>query len=258
MQHALKTALAGRTSLVIAHRLSTIREADQILVIDGGRVRERGQHEELLAAGGLYAELYHTQFAEPGAAGRLLGPGSVSVADPAQLLAGHCLDLGHLGTGRAAVASCRAPARQAARTGPAGSTGRTCGRRTRTAAAAAGPAAGSSSSYRSVTSCSADSRPRAAGPSAAPCRASASRTCRPGQVGPGRPVGLGLHAEQRVGELGVQLSTNRAGTRPAPAGSASIPATASRPSLMICTSRASGNASSSASAQYIRSGLASP
>jgi len=63
VQHALKTALAGRTSLVIAHRLSTIREADQILVIDGGQIRERGQHEELLAAGGLYAELYHTQFA---------------------------------------------------------------------------------------------------------------------------------------------------------------------------------------------------
>jgi ATP-binding cassette subfamily B protein len=63
VQHALKTALARRTSLVIAHRLSTIREADQILVLDGGRIIERGRHEELLAAGGLYAELYHTQFA---------------------------------------------------------------------------------------------------------------------------------------------------------------------------------------------------
>jgi len=63
VQRALKTALAGRTSLVIAHRLSTIREADQILVIDDGQVRERGRHEELLAAGGLYAELYQTQFA---------------------------------------------------------------------------------------------------------------------------------------------------------------------------------------------------
>src|SRR5499427_3655925 len=70
VQHALKTALAGRTSLVIAHRLSTIREADQILVIDDGQTRERGQHEELLAAGGLYADLYRTQFArqEPAAA----------------------------------------------------------------------------------------------------------------------------------------------------------------------------------------------
>jgi ATP-binding cassette, subfamily B, bacterial len=62
IQQALKTALSGRTSLVIAHRLSTIQEADQILVIDAGMVCERGTHEELLAAGGLYAELYQTQF----------------------------------------------------------------------------------------------------------------------------------------------------------------------------------------------------
>ncbi len=63
VQRALKTALAGRTSLVIAHRLSTIREADQILVVDAGRITERGTHEELLAASGTYADLYHTQFA---------------------------------------------------------------------------------------------------------------------------------------------------------------------------------------------------
>jgi ATP-binding cassette, subfamily B, bacterial len=63
VQRALKTALAGRTSLVIAHRLSTIIQADQILVIDAGKVTERGTHDELLAAGGLYTELYHTQFA---------------------------------------------------------------------------------------------------------------------------------------------------------------------------------------------------
>jgi ATP-binding cassette, subfamily B, bacterial len=63
IQQALKTALSGRTSLVIAHRLSTIREADQILVIDLGEIRERGTHDELLASGGLYAELYRTQFA---------------------------------------------------------------------------------------------------------------------------------------------------------------------------------------------------
>ena len=62
VQRALATALAGRTSLVIAHRLSTVREADQILVIDDGRIVERGTHDELLAAGGLYAELYRTQF----------------------------------------------------------------------------------------------------------------------------------------------------------------------------------------------------
>jgi ATP-binding cassette subfamily B protein len=63
VQRALKTALAGRTSLVIAHRLSTIREASQILVVDAGRITERGTHSELLEAGGLYADLYHTQFA---------------------------------------------------------------------------------------------------------------------------------------------------------------------------------------------------
>ena len=71
VQRALKTALTGRTSLVIAHRLSTIRDADQILVIDAGKVTERGTHEELLAADGLYAELYHTQFAVQGSVGPL-------------------------------------------------------------------------------------------------------------------------------------------------------------------------------------------
>src|SRR4051794_33095446 len=63
VQRALKIALEGRTSLVIAHRLSTVRDADQILVVDGGRVVQRGRHAELLAEGGLYAELYRTQFA---------------------------------------------------------------------------------------------------------------------------------------------------------------------------------------------------
>jgi ATP-binding cassette, subfamily B, bacterial len=63
VQRALKAALAGRTSLVIAHRLSTIREAEEILVMDGGRIIERGRHVDLLVAGGLYATLYHTQFA---------------------------------------------------------------------------------------------------------------------------------------------------------------------------------------------------
>jgi ATP-binding cassette, subfamily B, bacterial len=76
VQRALKTALSGRTSLVIAHRLSTIREADQILVIDDGRVRERGQHEELLASGGLYADLYWTQFARQEYAGAGLRSGA--------------------------------------------------------------------------------------------------------------------------------------------------------------------------------------
>jgi len=62
VQQALRTALAGRTSIVIAHRLSTVREADQILVLEDGRVAERGRHDELLARGGLYSELYRTQF----------------------------------------------------------------------------------------------------------------------------------------------------------------------------------------------------
>ncbi|MFC6088452.1 ABC transporter ATP-binding protein [Saccharothrix lopnurensis] len=64
VQAALGEALAGRTAVVIAHRLSTIRAADLILVVEGGRVVERGTHVELLAAGGRYEELYRTQFAE--------------------------------------------------------------------------------------------------------------------------------------------------------------------------------------------------
>ena len=62
IQEALETALAGRTSIVIAHRLSTIQSADQILVIEAGRVVERGRHEELAGQGGLYADLYETQY----------------------------------------------------------------------------------------------------------------------------------------------------------------------------------------------------
>ncbi len=65
IQHALSTLLAGRSSVVIAHRLSTIRNADLILVIEQGRIVERGTHDELLAHGGIYAELYSRQFKEP-------------------------------------------------------------------------------------------------------------------------------------------------------------------------------------------------
>ena len=63
VQDALTEALEGRTSIVIAHRLSTIRAADEILVLEAGRVVERGDHATLLARGGRYAELYRTQFA---------------------------------------------------------------------------------------------------------------------------------------------------------------------------------------------------
>jgi ABC-type multidrug transport system fused ATPase/permease subunit len=73
VQQALTAALAGRTALVIAHRLSTVRAADEILVVEDGRIVERGAHAELLAAGGRYAELYKTQFAE-GAAPAVAAP----------------------------------------------------------------------------------------------------------------------------------------------------------------------------------------
>ncbi len=65
VQEALIEALAGRTAVVIAHRLSTIRAADLILVIEDGRVVERGTHTELVTAGGRYEELYRTQFDQP-------------------------------------------------------------------------------------------------------------------------------------------------------------------------------------------------
>lgn len=64
VQRALDSALEGRTSLVIAHRLSTIRRADQILVVDLGRIVQRGTHSELLAVGGIYETLYRTQFSD--------------------------------------------------------------------------------------------------------------------------------------------------------------------------------------------------
>jgi ATP-binding cassette subfamily B protein len=62
VQQALDLAMEGRTSIVIAHRLSTVRNADLIIVVDHGRIVQRGRHEELLREGGLYAELYRTQF----------------------------------------------------------------------------------------------------------------------------------------------------------------------------------------------------
>ncbi|MEV5987495.1 ABC transporter ATP-binding protein [Streptomyces sp. NPDC052051] len=67
VQEALTEALSGRTAVVIAHRLSTVRAADVILVVEAGRIVERGTHHELLAAGGRYAQLYRTQFEKAGA-----------------------------------------------------------------------------------------------------------------------------------------------------------------------------------------------
>ncbi|WP_422744835.1 ABC transporter ATP-binding protein [Mycobacterium sp. WMMD1722] len=77
VQQALGEALAGRTSLVIAHRLSTVRAADVILVVEGGRIVERGTHEELLERRGRYAELYRTQFGRQPAARRSRSPHDV-------------------------------------------------------------------------------------------------------------------------------------------------------------------------------------
>lgn len=82
VQRALATVLAGRTSIVIAHRLSTVRDADRILVVSGGSIVESGCHEELLEAGGLYAELYRTQFRDDG--GSAIAGGSL--ADAADLI----------------------------------------------------------------------------------------------------------------------------------------------------------------------------
>ena len=61
IQKALDVLMAGRTTFVIAHRLSTVHRADQIVVLDGGRIVERGTHHELLACGGLYREIYNLQ-----------------------------------------------------------------------------------------------------------------------------------------------------------------------------------------------------
>ena len=63
MQAALEVLMRGRTTFVIAHRLATVKGADTILVVDSGRIVQRGTHAELLRAGGLYAELYERQFA---------------------------------------------------------------------------------------------------------------------------------------------------------------------------------------------------
>jgi ATP-binding cassette subfamily B protein len=67
IQAALLRLMDGRTAFVIAHRLSTIRQADQVLVIDGGRIIERGTHQSLLDQGGFYYNLYMSQYRHVGA-----------------------------------------------------------------------------------------------------------------------------------------------------------------------------------------------
>ena len=64
VQDAFEELMKGRTSFIVAHRLSTIKNADQILVMKAGNIIERGTHEELLARGGFYANLYASQFAK--------------------------------------------------------------------------------------------------------------------------------------------------------------------------------------------------
>jgi ATP-binding cassette, subfamily B, multidrug efflux pump len=64
IQKAIQTMMKGRTSIVIAHRLSTIQHADEILVLDKGKIEERGTHHQLMVAGGLYKQLHELQFAE--------------------------------------------------------------------------------------------------------------------------------------------------------------------------------------------------
>jgi ABC-type multidrug transport system fused ATPase/permease subunit len=65
VQEALERLSEGRTTLVIAHRLSTVRDADRIVVMDEGRVVETGRHEDLLARGGVYADLHRLQIEDP-------------------------------------------------------------------------------------------------------------------------------------------------------------------------------------------------
>ena len=64
LQQAMDKAMEGRTSFIIAHRLSTIKNADMILVLKDGDIIEKGNHEQLLAKGGFYADLYNSQFEE--------------------------------------------------------------------------------------------------------------------------------------------------------------------------------------------------
>ena len=81
IQDALEHLMVGRTSVVIAHRLSTILAADVILVLDHGRLVETGTHAELLAASGLYAELFETQFRAANRSRSALTPAQAALAE---------------------------------------------------------------------------------------------------------------------------------------------------------------------------------
>jgi subfamily B ATP-binding cassette protein MsbA len=85
IQDGLQALRRGRTTFVIAHRLSTIRSADQILVLEGGEIVERGSHEELLAAAGRYKQLYDKQYRFE--RNQFINPGEDFTPEPAKAVA---------------------------------------------------------------------------------------------------------------------------------------------------------------------------
>jgi ATP-binding cassette subfamily B protein len=204
VQRALRAALAGRTSLVIAHRLSTVRDADQILVIEAGQVAERGTHEELLAAGGLYAELYLTQFAgQEHAHARQALPAASQVPQAPQFLARDLLDVGELSQAQRAAPGigfrpCPAPARAGDRGGDRGAD--EAGQHGRRRAGAADHVL-VAEGFQLVAG-KAPAQPGRQPDRPPPAHRALARG---GQAGPAEPVRLVLHAVERVRELAVDV-----------------------------------------------------